>query len=695
MSTFDTTQGLATGKERWPTEVRALPSAPPTPRRLPSVTHTRDVEIPLRDGGTLRADLFTAGRERRGVVIEALPYRKDDATAPRWVALERLAASGLACLRVDLRGSGASSGAASDEYSARELSDLAELVWWARGQPWSNGHAAFLGSSYGGFLGLAAAGRGLVDAVVSHAASGERYDGDCHYLGGCLHAIETGIYGSNVLARPLLAPPSELVAETEEWQTLLDERIACEPWVTTWLSHQRDDAYWADASAARAPERITCPTMLVCGWQDGYVSGVYDLSRRLSDLRMIIGPWTHARPDEAQTCGPTIDWLDHAGRFLRAHLNGEARLLEDEPRLWVYHQAGRELDTRAPETIDGAWRGYDTLPDATPLTLFLGDGTLADLPRPDGVRMVTTRASVGVQAGFWCAVNPPAAISADQARDAARSTCYDTAPFDSPLDLCGRPRLAVSVSADRPVAFLSAKLVDVAPDGRQTLVSRGILNLTRRHGLDRARPLQPGRPYPVAIMLGACSWRVSPGHRLRLALAGSDFPTIWAPPHPATIVVRHGGAGATLDLPVVAIDTGNLAGAAAPATVAGDPRPEPSAIGWEKRARFEVTEDAQGWVTVSLSCRRFVRLRDAGFTLRSGIDVAVTTRDADPADTRLFARHRFRLRADDGAEASATGDLSLRSDETTFRLATRRRAKLHGRNLASRNDQSTIPRDLL
>jgi predicted acyl esterase len=66
--------------------------------------------IPMEDGVRLAASLFLPeGAERAPVpvVLEALPYRKDDATASYRPEYERLSGEhGYAVARVDLRGRG-------------------------------------------------------------------------------------------------------------------------------------------------------------------------------------------------------------------------------------------------------------------------------------------------------------------------------------------------------------------------------------------------------------------------------------------------------------------------------------------------------------------------------------------------------------------------------------------------------------
>jgi uncharacterized protein len=124
-----------------------------------------------------------------------------------------------------------------------------------------------------------------------------------------------------------------------------------------------------------------------------------------------------------------------------------------------------------------------------------------------------------------------------------------TGSWTGDLEILGHPRLAARVGASAPVAFLSAKLCDVFPDGTSALVARGFLNLTRRRSLTEPEPLAPGVVEPVELELDATSWVFPAGHRLRLSLAGSEWPNIVPPPAPVTLIVARDGS--TLTLPVL------------------------------------------------------------------------------------------------------------------------------------------------
>ena len=83
------------------------------------------------------------------------------------------------------------------------------------------------------------------------------------------------------------------------------------------------------------------------------------------------------------------------------------------------------------------------------------------------------------------------------------------------------------------------KLCDVFPDGTSALVTRG--SWTSPSARLEPVPLVPGEEYDVTLLLDACAYRPDPGHRLRLSVAGADWPNTIAPPAPVTLTV-HGGS---------------------------------------------------------------------------------------------------------------------------------------------------------
>lgn len=90
--------------------------------------------IPLNDGRNLAARIWmpaTATSQPVPAILEYLPYRKRDGTAPRDdITYPAFAVAGYAGVRVDISGTGESDGDYDDEYSAREHADALQVIDW-------------------------------------------------------------------------------------------------------------------------------------------------------------------------------------------------------------------------------------------------------------------------------------------------------------------------------------------------------------------------------------------------------------------------------------------------------------------------------------------------------------------------------------------------------------------------------------
>ncbi len=315
-----------------------------------------------------------------------------------------------------------------------------------------------------------------------------------------------------------------------------------EPWLLRWLEEQRDGAYWRQGSLRPAYDRIACPTMIVAGWADGYRNNTFRTVEALSaagtPYRLLVGPWSHMATDSALP-GPNIDlvpemvgWWD---RWLRpgSDANDSAPIT-----LFARRSSRPEADL---SNMEGEWRDEPGWP--------LARGRVVDYPLGEGTVEYHVRPDVGVAAWNSCAGHLPWGQPTDQRHDDADSLTWDWPVDDDGLEILGHARVRLRVASSAPVASLSVKLCDVFPDGASTLVTRGFLNLTHRTSHTSPEPLPVAEFLDIELELEATSWRWEPGHQLRIAIAGTDWPNTIAPPSPVTLTVDRDGS--LLQLPVV------------------------------------------------------------------------------------------------------------------------------------------------
>src|SRR5262245_35915120 len=437
----------------------------------------------------------------------------DDLTASYASEYERLCEEGgFAVCRLDIRGTGSSEGIAIDEYTRDEHADICDTIAWLARQEWSNGRVGMYGTSWSGFnsIQVACERPPALHAIVPIYATDDRYTDDVHYMGGALKAVDLVDWELYMVACNLLPPVPAVFGRgwRDEWLRRIEKT---EPWLLRWLEEQVDGPYWRHGSLRPGYERITCPTMIVAGWADGYRNNTFRTFEALRCAkRLVIGPWSHMS-QATSLPGPHIDLVPELvrwfGRWLRDDRNG----IDTEPPIAVF---ARRSTRPAPALAEmrGEWRSEPTWP---PVRLQ----TIALRPAGGGADELHARGDVGGTAWISCAAKLPWGQPDDQRPDDVLSLTYDWEPLTAELDVMGHAIVRLDVTVHAPVAYLSAKLCDVFPDGTSALVTRGFLNLTHRNGHETPEALEPGATVSVEIELEATSWIFEEGHRVRLALA--------------------------------------------------------------------------------------------------------------------------------------------------------------------------------
>ncbi|MFI7067102.1 CocE/NonD family hydrolase [Kribbella sp. NPDC050124] len=324
----------------------------------------------------------------------------------------------------------------------------------------------------------------------------------------------------------------------EVWAEHLD---GLTPWHFAWRDHPARDEYWQAREVD--PSTVEVPTMVVSGWRDTNVMGALrDFSRLGCPKRLIVGPWQHGLPDRdgnrpIHTVKEMTAWFD----------------------LWMREEEPAESRAR-PETdlfVLGAdqWESYDEWP-ATDLRTFYLDGAkgLVSSPPSEGRAIpVVFDASVGVRGGFATSHAPQ-----EQSEDDARSALFDSEPLAEPLELLGELGVDLNLAGITPDVDVAVRVLDVDPAGGSSLVSKGFLRLSNLAPDYVGKSVEPPGA-TVRIMCNPVRYHLRAGHRLRLAVAGADFPEMWPAPRPVDYGVIAGGQdshSSRLTIPVVTANPG-------------------------------------------------------------------------------------------------------------------------------------------
>jgi putative CocE/NonD family hydrolase len=658
------------------------------PHGVREIEHTA---IPLRDGSRLAARLWLPeGVARAPAVVEYIPYGKRIGTRDRDEAMHRwLAGHGFAAVRIDLRGSGESTGVLRDEYLPEEQEDGVEAIAWLAAQPWCSGSVGLMGKSWGGFNALQIAARRppALKAILTVCSTDDRYADDVHYMGGCL--LNDNLWWGAVFFQLCAQPPDpELVGDA--WRAMWRERLeAAEPHPLRWLRHPLRDAYWRQGSVCEDYAAIACPVYAVGGWADAYRNAIPRLLAGLEvPRRGLIGPWGHVYPHESAS-EHAIGFLQESLRWWGTWLRGEDHGLADEPalRVWMPDPLAADGSARG-----GRWVAEDGWPPSRvePRRFELAPGRLAS--RGSSARLeIRSPQTTGAAAGGWLVASPR-----DQAEDDARSLCFDSEPLGEALELLGAPELTCLCAADRPVAFVAVRLCDLTPDGVATRVSYGLRNLTHRDDHGAWEPLVPGRFAELRVRMNQVAHAFAPGHRIRLALSSAYWPWVWPSPEPVTLTLRTDGAQLVLPLRARSPRDAALAPFAPPEAARATAW---TPLGKGESSRRLLEDPATGDLVSELRSGyeadgrvALARCEPVGLDGGDGMQIRTRIHAGDPLRARAGMTQRTELRR--GAWSVAIeSDVEVSCTKSEFRVEARLEGSEAGRRIFTRGWDERVPRE--
>ncbi|WP_425464081.1 CocE/NonD family hydrolase [Nocardia pseudobrasiliensis] len=432
--------------------------------------------ITAPDGVRLHADILRpagmADDVRTPVVLTVSPYRAHLAylSQPRLqggpstenLQTEMFLQAGYTYVIVDLRGFGGSNGC-PDFGGPGERGDVATAVEWAAGQPWSTGRVGMFGTSYEawtGLMGLATKPRGLA-AVASFEPVVDPYS--YLYMQGVAWKFsgkpvtESGVRPADLAGfeHLLISATPAHPADPAEYQINANRNpLECaQPYVSNIADHNGASEFWRDRDLVDRLRGNTIPLFLGQGFVD-YNTRAY----RVFDVWNNLGPGEHKA------------WYGQWGHRT-CHIDcGTPQFDSELLAFFDRHVAGKDVAVPGPRItvgrFDGQWRGEQSWPpaDSRRVAVTLRPGSYTDRGLPPGP-----------DREFW-------SVSQSLDRD---------------QQLSGIPTAALSLRGPAE-ATVAVELYDIAPDGRATVITRGIA---------------PVRDSAEVRLLGQ-DWLVSAGHRI-------------------------------------------------------------------------------------------------------------------------------------------------------------------------------------
>ncbi len=517
-----------------------------------------DREAPMRDGVTLRIDIFRpkAGGRFPAVLLQT-PYNKSGQSA----RAKNFVARGYVVVNADSRGR-FESGGEWDPFSPKHKTDGYDLVQWIAEQAWCNGNVGTYGLSYMGWTQWWTASQEppALKAIVPEVAPPDHFY-NCPYQNGIFvcwmmdwagmmsarlpHSAGPGPYGGFAVNREAAYGKLPYIDfdKTRNYQP--------NKWWRKWIEQNTADGEYWRAIAYQTPEsyaRIKVPSLAISGWFDANFPGT---PRNYSGMkehggtpaarrpRLVIGPWEHIINRHRVAAGvdfgeqAIIDWDGYVLRWFDYHLKGIDNGVLDDPPVHVFVM-GRNT-----------WRAANDwpLPETQFTKFYLHSSGKANSSVGDGSLSAKSPEHEPPDEYVYDPDDPtPSAAFAnghiDGPRDISQSATrndvlvYDTPELTEDVEVVGPITAKLFAATSAHDTDWMVRLADVQPDGRSLFLAEGVMRARHRdparHGAFNPHKLsniEPNQPHEYTIEF----WRPTGNvfarrHRIRIEISSSYYP---------------------------------------------------------------------------------------------------------------------------------------------------------------------------
>ncbi len=517
----------------------------------------------MRDGCILRADIYRPDdRCRHPAILFRTPYDKALAGNGNYLNLVQAAQVGYAIVIQDVRGRFASEGEwRREDMFTVEGPDGYDTVEWIASEPWCDGNVGSAGGSY-----LAGLQWATAMEAPPHLKAMAPWMG---LTGPGMEPTPTGgaiLLTVAVTATPMMAidvadrmekqgkDVSELRRAIEWAQANPEQALSYLPLKDipfaqverireTWNMRLNPPSQSEHARRQRF-EKVQVPCFYACGWYDIIEWATFECYRSMraeggtpqarQGQYILIGPWTHGQANQflgevdfgASASSVGAELSAHNLAFFDKYLRGK----DNDISTVRYFAMGRNRwqtadDWPLPQTH---WQRF-YLHSRGGANTATGNGVLSrDEPgsEPSDLYIYNPHDPVPSVGGrvIGAGVTPG---PIDQARVERRGDvlCYTTPELEKDLEVTGPLTVHLYAATSACDTDFTAKLVDVYPDGRAYNIVEGIKRASGRK-LDGTRELvTPDTVYEYVITMGDSSIVFGRGHRIRLQVSSSNFPT--------------------------------------------------------------------------------------------------------------------------------------------------------------------------
>ncbi|NUN66181.1 CocE/NonD family hydrolase [Pseudanabaena biceps] len=505
----------------------------------------RQVKIPMRDRTILTADIYRPKNVDTPlpVLLMRLPYGRAIASSCTYAHPSWYASQGYIVVIQDVRGCGTSEG---EFYPFRnEYTDGFDSVeWCAKELEGSSGKVGMYGFSYQGVTQFQAAvqqPQGLV-TICPCMATADLYHGWL-YFGGALcldFVLGWALQLTQNRAWYLKQEPqaTKLFAAQKQLSQWLEAIPLCEielfknpelgakfgQFFFDWIGNQQaDDPYWQELNPLSYFHHFDIPALHIGGWADIFIEATINTYHQAKSVtsqpqHLVVTPWQH------------MPWLPKVGEidFGEAAVSRIDQLQVDWFDFWL-KGIDNGISDRAPVQMflmgKNEWLDLSEFPQ-NPLThnLYLHPQKNLDSQPissnhhlPDIYVYDPRNPNPATAYGFY-----------DQQFLHQRwdVLVYQSAELEEDLAIAGIPEFILYAATTAPDTDWVIKLLDIYPDGKQMLVSMGVLRAKFRNSWTEPEWVESDVVNEYRIKLRPTCQNFAQGHRIGVAIASSAFPVI-------------------------------------------------------------------------------------------------------------------------------------------------------------------------
>lgn len=504
----------------------------------------RQVKIPMRDRCNLTADIYRPKGVNTllPVLLMRLPYGRAIASTCTYAHPSWYAHQGYIVVIQDVRGCGTSDG---EFYPFRnEYEDGFDTVeWCAKKLDGSNGRIGMYGFSYQGVTQFQAAVQqpeGLV-TICPSMATADLYHG-WFYFGGAV-CLDFDINWALQLAQnrawflkqePQATKLFEAQKQSARWlesAPLSEIALFKNPdfgdfgkFFFDWIGNQQaNDEYWQKLNPLSYFDRYDLPALHIAGWADIFIEATINTYHQAKSAtkkpqHLIVAPWQH------------LPWLPKVGEldFGENAVSKIDQLQIDWFDFWL-----KEID--------------NGISDRSPIQLFLmGKNHWLDLPEfPQSSIIQNLYLASNKQLTPQSPINnhqlpdiyvydprnpnPSSNYGFYDQRNVHQRwdvMVYQSDELDEDLAIAGIPQFILYAATTAPDTDWVIKLLDIYPDGRQMLVSMGVLRTKFRNSWTEPEWIESDVVNKYLIDLRPTCQNFAKGHRIGIAISSSAFPII-------------------------------------------------------------------------------------------------------------------------------------------------------------------------